>query len=85
MIARAARLLSPLYLRYVAASAGALAIDLMSFLALIRAGIAAAPASAIGYSLGIAAHWLFSSRAVFHSAVAAPGLARQRQQASFPD
>lgn len=71
------------FLRYVLASAGALAVDVGSFLALLALGVLAAPASAIGYSLGILAHWLMSSRAVFQDKVAADGTARTRQKALF--
>lgn len=71
------------FIRYVLASVGALAVDVGSFLALLALGIAAAPASAIGYSLGILAHWLMSSRAVFHDTVAERGMARTRQKALF--
>ena len=71
------------FLRYVLASVGALAVDVGCFLGLMAAGIAAAPASAAGYSLGILAHWLMSSRAVFHDSVADGGIARTRQKALF--
>lgn len=71
------------FVRYVLASAGALAVDVGSFLALMAAGMIPAPASAIGYSLGILAHWLMSSRAVFQDSVASDGLARARQKALF--
>jgi len=71
------------FLRYVLASAGALAVDVGCFLALMAMGVAAAPASAIGYSFGILAHWLMSSRAVFQDSVAQTGLARTRQKAMF--
>lgn len=71
------------FIRYVLASVGALAVDVGSFLALLSFGVAAAPASAIGYSLGIVAHWLMSSRAVFHETVAISGMARTRQKALF--
>lgn len=71
------------FLRYVFASVGALAVDVGSFLALMAFGMLAAPASAVGYSLGILAHWLMSSRAVFHDSVAAGGAARTRQKALF--
>ncbi|MEE4288956.1 MAG: GtrA family protein, partial [Erythrobacter sp.] len=54
-----------------------------AFLAFMGLGIAAAPASAMGYSLGILAHWLMSSRAVFQDSVAAGGIARTRQKALF--
>ena len=53
------------------------------FLALLAAGLAAAPASALSYALGIGVHWLISSRAVFVSGVAARGPARTRQKALF--
>lgn len=56
------------YLRYILASVGALAIDMGMFLLLMRGGMAPMPASLIGYSAGIAVHWLLSSRAVFTDA-----------------
>lgn len=71
------------FIRYVCASIGALAVDVGSFLALMAIGVAATPASAIGYSLGILAHWLMSSRAVFQDNVAQGGTARTRQKALF--
>lgn len=71
------------FLRYVLASVGALAVDVGSFLALLSIGIAAAPASAVGYSLGILAHWILSSRAVFQDSVADGGIARTKQKALF--
>lgn len=70
-------------IRYVLASVGALAIDVGSFLALLSLGMASALAAAIGYSLGIVAHWLLSSRAVFHDTVAEKGRQRTRQKALF--
>jgi putative flippase GtrA len=73
----------PIYLRYAAASVGALAVDVGLFLVALAAGIPAVLASAIGYGAGIAAHWLLSSRTVFQSGVARPGAARRRQQALF--
>ncbi len=69
--------------RYILASVGALAVDIGSFLALLALGMPAMAASALGYALGIAAHWLLSSRAVFAENVAASGPARLRQQALF--
>lgn len=71
------------FVRYVGASVGALAVDVGSFLGLLALGLMAVPASAIGYSLGILAHWLISSRAVFQDNVAAGGIARTRQKALF--
>jgi len=78
-----AKLRDARFTRYILASVGALAVDVGSFLAILAAGMAAAPASALGYSLGILAHWLMSSRAVFHDSVASRGIARTRQKALF--
>lgn len=70
-------------LRYGLASLGALAVDMACFLALLRLGMAPAPASAAGYAIGVAAHWLLSSRAVFVATVAPTRAARLRQQMLF--
>lgn len=83
MISFIARLRDLRVIRYGFASVGALAVDVGAFLALLAAGVLAAPASAIGYSLGIVAHWLLSSRKVFHDRVAGKGRARTRQKALF--
>ena len=80
---RLARFANLTLIRYLAASVGALAVDFGSFLAFLSLGIAAAPASAAGSALGIAAHWLLSSRAVFAQSVAARGPERTRQKAMF--
>jgi len=69
--------------RYLLASVGALAVDVGIFLALLSFGVWAAGASAIGYTLGIVAHWLMSSRAVFIGNVAERGAGRTRQKALF--
>lgn len=71
------------YLRYVAASAVALGIDMSLFLAAIAAGMPPVPAAAVGYSAGVLAHWWLSSRAVFSDRLAAFRDARRRQQAMF--
>jgi len=83
MTALLARLHEARFLRYVVASVGALAVDMGSFMALLQVGLEPAVASAIGYSLGIAAHWLMSSRAVFNDHLAERGFARTRQKALF--
>ena len=70
-------------LRYLLASVGALAVDMGSFLGLMALGLAATPASAAGYTLGILAHWLLSSRTVFTGRVAQSGIARTRQKELF--
>ncbi len=71
------------FLRYIAASACALGADMGLFLALLALGFPAAAAAAAGYGLGILAHWLLSSRAVFTRNVAAHGPDRSRQKALF--
>ena len=70
-------------LRYLIASVGALAVDMGAFLALLALGSAPVGASALSYTLGIAAHWIMSSRAVFTDSVAERGAARNRQKALF--
>jgi putative flippase GtrA len=70
-------------IRYGAASIGALAVDMALFLALLAVGLEAAAASAIGYSAGIVAHWILSSRKVFTDAIAKEGAARTHQKAMF--
>ena len=70
-------------LRYLFASALALGVDLGAFLACLALAVPAALASAIGYSLGIAAHWVLSSRTVFTCNVAMRGPERTRQKALF--
>lgn len=69
--------------RYLIASGGALAVDMGSFLALLTLGAWPAAASAASYGLGIVAHWLLSSRAVFSDSLADRGARRTRQKALF--
>jgi hypothetical protein len=69
--------------RYILASVGALAVDMGTFLALLSAGIAPVAASAMGYAVGIAVHWILSSRKVFADQVASSGAERTRQKAKF--
>ena len=83
MLELAKRLSKDTFLRYFGSSAGALVVDSGAFFALVAAGAPAGPASAAGYSLGIVAHWLIASRAVFIGDVAASGPARTRQKALF--
>lgn len=66
------------YARYIIASAGALAVDLGLFMALLGLGVPATSAAAAGYAAGIVAHWLFSSRAVFADRVSAEAPHRQK-------
>ncbi|OYY69433.1 MAG: polysaccharide biosynthesis protein GtrA [Sphingomonadales bacterium 28-55-16] len=69
-----------IFLRYVAASIGALAMDMGVFLALLEVGLLSIAASAVGYALGILTHWMLSSRAVFHDRVSDKGTAARSQQ-----
>jgi len=83
MIARLIKFTDLRLIRYGLASVGALAVDMGSFLALLALAVPAAGASAFGYALGIVAHWLLSSRAVFADTVAARGRERTKQKALF--
>ena len=50
----------------------------------IAIGMPAMAASAVGYSIGIFAHWILSSRKVFHDRVSEKGtIARTQQKAMF--
>lgn len=77
------RALNFVFLRYIAASAVALGVDLGTFLVLLSFGLEAAIAAAAGYALGIITHWFISSRAVFIGGVAQRGPDRNRQKALF--
>lgn len=77
------RLRQIVLVRYILASVGALAVDMGTFLALLSAGIAPVAASAMGYAVGIAVHWILSSRKVFADQVASSGAERTRQKAKF--
>ena len=83
MLARLERLADIRLIRYVLASVGALAIDTGSFLVLMSLGLLPVLASAAGYCIGIAIHWLLSSRAVFADSVAERGAGRLRQKTLF--
>lgn len=84
MIKFANRLRGNVFLRYVAVSVGALATDMILFLLLLGAGVPSIAASAVGYSMGIFAHWILSSRKVFHDRVSEKGTtARTQQKAMF--
>lgn len=78
-----AQFLRATLLRYLGASAVALAADMGGFLALLRLGLGAAPAAALGYTLGIAVHWWLCAHSVFAGAVAQEGPERWRQKGLF--
>jgi putative flippase GtrA len=71
------------YIRYILASAGALAVDLGLFMLLLAGGAPATPASTVSYAAGILVHWLLSSRAVFSDGLADRGADRHRQKILF--
>ncbi|MDB5683924.1 MAG: GtrA family protein [Sphingomonas bacterium] len=71
------------YVRYVGASAVALGVDCLLFLAALAAGAAPMIAAGAGYGAGIGAHWWLSSRAVFWDRLADRGRSRRRQQILF--
>lgn len=75
--------LAGLVARYTLASAVALAADTGSFLAMLHAGVPPVTAAAIGFILGIAVHWLVSSRVFFVEDVAADARDRGRQRTQF--
>jgi putative flippase GtrA len=69
--------------RYVSSSAVALCADTGSFLVFLQCGMAPALAAAVGFMIGIAVHWVVSSRVMFADGVAAAGPDRRRQQVLF--
>jgi putative flippase GtrA len=77
------RVKSLLFLRYIGASVFALAADMGLFLLLLAGGMLAPLASAVSYTIGIGAHWLVSSRLVFHAGAAPNGAERWRQKFLF--
>ncbi len=77
------RLRQVVLVRYILASVGALAVDMGTFLALLSSGVPPVAASAMGYAIGIAVHWVLSSRKVFADHVASGGMERTRQKAMF--
>ncbi len=83
MAALLARIGDIRFLRYVLASIGALAVDVLGFMALLALGVPAVLAATTGYAAGILAHWLLSSRKVFTGMVAPVGRARTRQKGLF--
>lgn len=68
------------FVRYGIVSVGALAVDLGIFLALLQSGMLSALAAALGYAVGIFAHWMLSSRKVFQDRVSDRGTRERTQQ-----
>lgn len=76
-------MLDQVYVRYIGASAVSLGVDFAIFMAALSVGIPPALAAACGYIVGIACHWLISSRMVFVGLVAEDSASRRQQQALF--
>ncbi len=74
------RLRANTFLRYLVVSVGALATDMAVFLLLLNVGVSSVAASAIGYLVGILAHWMLSSRKVFQDRVSQRGTSERTQQ-----
>ena len=79
----ALRLWNDTFLRYVAASGMALGADASCFFLLVALGLRPGLAAALAYCVGIAVHWLISSRAVFAHELADRGAERTRQKMMF--
>lgn len=77
------RLLELTFLRYIGASAAALAGDMALFNLFLIAGWAPAAAAAASYAAGIVIHWLISSRLVFVEGARTAGMDRVRQKGLF--
>lgn len=71
------------FLRYVGASAFALAGDMGLFNLFLLAGWLPAAAAAASYAAGIVIHWLISSRLVFVKGARTAGRDRVRQKGLF--
>lgn len=83
VIAEVVRVLGEDRLRYALVSATALTLDTLVTLNLAWSGVAPAFSAAAGYSLGLALHWVLSTRFVFSAEVAETQAARARQAALF--
>lgn len=77
------QLLSIQFLRYFAASAGALAVDMGGFLLLLNTALPAGLCAALSYMLGMVVNWVLLSRSVFEKGTHEAGPARTRQKALF--
>ncbi|WP_245755730.1 GtrA family protein [Qipengyuania nanhaisediminis] len=69
--------------RYMVASFAGTIVDLGGFLLLYANGMAPVGAATASYILGVAIHWIVSSRFVFADRLARPGMARGAQQVLF--
>ena len=79
----AQKLMQVTFLRYVGASAIALAGDMALFNLFLAAGWVSPAAAAASYAAGIVIHWLISSRLVFVEGARTAGFDRVRQKGLF--
>lgn len=79
----AQKLMQVTFLRYVGASAAALAGDVGLFNLFLLAGWLPVTAAAASYGAGIVIHWLISSRLVFVEGARTAGMDRVRQKGLF--
>ncbi len=79
----ARRLMEVTFLRYVGASAVALAGDMALFNLFLLADWEPVVAAAASYAAGIVIHWLISSRLVFVEGAQTAGMDRVRQKGLF--
>lgn len=80
---RLAALLRLRLARYCVASATGTVVDLTLFATFLALGMIAPLGAAIAYLLGTCAHWMVTSRIVFHDRLAEVGMARRGQQLGF--
>lgn len=71
------------YVTYTVASAISLACDMAAFFSCIRLGIGPVPSAFLGYTAGVAVHWLLSSRFVFIDAKQRHGRGKLLRQTLF--
>jgi putative flippase GtrA len=69
--------------RYILVSAGALAVDMGAFLQFVALGLDPTLSATVAYCIGIAAHWIMSSRFVFALRVHREKRKRNRQKVQF--
>ena len=74
---------SNIYVRYVLASAAALALDMAAYLLLLKAGVAPVASSVAGDGAGVVMHWLLSTRFVFLRSAAMKGPYRLEAKVLF--
>jgi putative flippase GtrA len=75
--------ISPTFIGYFLVSVCALAVDMGTFLLLLKTSLPPGICAAIGYSAGIVVNWVLLTRSVFQGRTADRGHARTRQKLIF--